>query len=98
LKFLKFHIIFVVQIYNMSTLVKKSQAAIDGGYLTREEAAEYMGMSLSAFNQIAKYIDHARLGEPGRLNSTKHYTKKALLAYLAKVQQISKNTTQPIEN
>lgn len=79
----------------MSNLVtiKKPQAAIDADLLNKEEAAEYVGMQKQAFALIASQIPAVRLGSFG-----KFYTKEALLAYLAKVQKISKKLPQPIEN
>lgn len=78
----------------MSTTTKttKPQAAIDLGVFDRQEAAYYLGMSTGAFNVIAKQITSTTIG------GIKYYDKKDLLAYLANIQRISRNSTQSVEN
>lgn len=77
----------------MSTNTKsKPQAAIEAGLMDRNEAAEYLGMSIQAFNTISRQIPSARLGP------NKYYDRSDLLKYLANIQRISRNTLQPIEH
>ena len=67
----------------MSTeTINKPQVAIDAGLLTRDEAAQYLGLKLYAFDRIAKQLAGVKLG------GSTFYSKYQLQAYLAKLANI----------
>lgn len=57
----------------------KPKIAVETGLLTREEAAEFMGMGMQSFNLIAKELTGIRLG------SQKYYSISQLKAYVTKM-------------